>query len=129
MTLSNADLARRFRDGKTSGSSSNMEIRTLEINEEFRGMIVVDYSWAVLAHRTPKGEKKTLFSDWYGYSTSTSAHINELDPHCNNEIGGIRPIIGRRWKEEEGKGYKDIKTWDNFPFDTELEREVYEKRK
>ncbi len=124
MTLSNEDLIKKFKRGATSGKSSRMEIQELRKDGEFRGTILVGYGWAVYGHRTPNGNKVTVFSDWHGYSNTTSHHINLLEQYSNNKIEGIKPTSD--YHRGNRDPYRYIKEWDNFPFDTRLEREVYE---
>lgn len=81
MTLSNADLAKRFVTGGT-GSANRMEIREVD------GVrVVVGYGWAVYAATSP-GVGYVLFGDgyatdnsnvgWAGYSSTTTKHLQTL---------------------------------------------------
>lgn len=120
---SNRDLIKRFRRGKSSGHACNMEIKELEIEGEDRGTILRGYEWAVYAHRTPNGKKITVFDDWYGYSVTTSKHINYVRGISNNKIEGKRPTT-RKNRAYRSDDLVDIHEWKNVPFDSELEREV-----
>lgn len=74
MTYSNNTLARRFRNGESTGQSANMEIE-----QDSDGFSVVwGYEWAVYALRTPNG-KTYAFDGWSDYSKSTNLHISLLN--------------------------------------------------
>jgi len=60
MAYSQSKLGRRFKNGATSGSASNLEIK----EHEWGGTMLVAYGHAVYAYRFPKGYILT-FKGWY----------------------------------------------------------------
>lgn len=121
MTYSNAELIRRFSRGKKSGKACNMEIKKLEINGKARGTVLVDYGWAILGHRSPKGRWITLFDGWYGYSNTTSSHLNKLRRVSNR-------TVDKKVKLEEtysrSEKIPSPHEWDAFPYDSLLEGKI-----
>jgi len=80
---SQANLARSFENGATSGKASSVEIREIE-----GGHAIVDTrgKGAVLAYRYPSGQV-VAFEGWYDYSPSTSCMMTKmgLSPACRHE--------------------------------------------
>lgn len=123
MTFSNREIVSRFLHGRRSGQSSNMGIEDLRDRKysgvSSSGTILVDYGWACLAHRTPGG-KITLFDDWYGYSVTTSSHINLIKPGHDRVRSGM-PVTGPVYRTGS---FKRIDKWPDFPYDCDLEAKV-----
>jgi hypothetical protein len=76
MTLSISELGKRFWQGKTTGKSARTKIIDRGDNT-----YLVDYDWAILGSRNKQTGNVTYYSGWYGYSRSTSSHINQSDLH------------------------------------------------
>jgi hypothetical protein len=74
--LSNLDLVERFARGFERGASNRMEIKR-DGNET----IIVGYGHAVYARRKPNGTI-ILYDGWYGYSPTTSTHLNMIRPYA-----------------------------------------------
>lgn len=72
--MSQANLARSFENGATSGRASSVEIREVE-----GGHALVDTrgKGAVLAFRYPSGHV-VAFEGWYGHSVSTSCMMTKM---------------------------------------------------
>ena len=87
MTFSNRELIRRFVEGKTSGKACNMEIR-----EADGKTLLVGYGWARYAERQKDSGEITLFDGWYGYSSTTSRHVNMVRSHADYE-SGMKPRV------------------------------------
>jgi hypothetical protein len=101
---SQANLARSFENGATTGKASSVEIREFEPSDSDGsqsadsktpreiegGHAIVDTrgKGAVLAYRYPSG-KVVAFEGWYGYSPSTSCMMTKmgLSPACRHEDG------------------------------------------
>ena len=81
--VSQANLARSFENGATSGSASSVEIREIA-----GGHAIVDTrcAGAVYAFRYPSG-KIVAFEGWYGYSPSTSTMMTKMgiSPTCRHD--------------------------------------------
>jgi len=60
MAYSQSELGRRFKNGATSGSASNLEIK----EHEWGGVMLVAYGHAVYAYRSPEGYI-LVFRGWY----------------------------------------------------------------
>lgn len=71
MTYSNAALARHFYSGGRKGKANSMEIEGRSNGES----VLWGYGWAVYALRSPGGTVYK-FTDWNGYSHTTSCHMS-----------------------------------------------------
>lgn len=73
MSYTNADLVEHFVNGGTSGKCNRMAI---EEDEENDATFLWGYGHALYAARLNGGDTLVLFNGWYGYSTTTSQHLN-----------------------------------------------------
>lgn len=80
MGYSQHELGRRFRNGKTSGTASNVKIDDRE-----NGTALIGYGHAMYAFRTNDGTI-IYFRGWYGYSASTSCQISKMSLRANADI-------------------------------------------
>jgi hypothetical protein len=80
MGFSQLEVGRRFRNGKTSGKASNVEIKEYD---DFTAL--VGYGWAVYAIRNKQTGDVIYFSGWDGYSSSTSCQLNKLKLRERND--------------------------------------------
>lgn len=78
MAYSNRDLVNRFANGKKSGQSSNMKI----VKMPDGSTVLEGYDWAAYAWRKNNGSI-TVYNGWYGYSQSTSKHLNLVKPKAD----------------------------------------------
>lgn len=75
--LSNEQLVERFVRGFRKGESNRMEIR-----QDGNETIIVGYGHAIYARRKPNGNI-ILYDGWYGYSPTTSRHLNLIRPYAD----------------------------------------------
>lgn len=86
MTISNNDLVKNFLSGR-HGTASSRKANRMEIKERENHTIIEGYGHALYALKT--GGTVILFDDWYGYSSTTSTHLNLIrrkaksDDHIN----------------------------------------------
>lgn len=73
MAYSQSELGKRFFDGATSGSASNVKI--VETDDE---TLLVGYGHAVYAERDKQTGRVTYYKGWYGRSQSTSSQISKM---------------------------------------------------
>lgn len=82
MTLTNANLIRRFVDGETSGKCNRMAI------SEFEGWTLLwGYGHALYAARRQDDGLMFVYKGWYGRSQTTSTHLNKLTGKAKGHYG------------------------------------------
>jgi hypothetical protein len=77
---SNNDLVKNFLNGRHSTASSRNANR-MEIKEKENHTIIEGYGHALYCLKT--GGTVVLFDDWYGYSKTTSSHLNLIRRKAN----------------------------------------------
>lgn len=74
--MNNRAVVKHFVSGGKKGQSNSMYIA---------GNKLIGYGWAVYARRDKKGGRYyiTLYDGWYGYSQTTSTHLNIIRPYAD----------------------------------------------
>jgi hypothetical protein len=123
MSFNQSEVGRRFRNGKTSGKASNVEIKNYD---DFTAL--VGYGWAVYAVRNKQTGDVIYFSGWDGYSQSTTCQLNKLKlRERNKEDVSASPQTRTRYNPDS-LIISDSMTWNDIlsalVSDYELNREL-----
>jgi len=82
MTISNNDLVKNFLTGRHNTAHEKNSNR-MTIKERENHTIIEGYGHALYALKT--GGTVVLFDDWYGYSRTTSTHLNLIRRKANSD--------------------------------------------
>jgi len=87
MTYTNEKLIKRFVRGAENGKSNRMAIEALDNG----WTLLWGYGWALYGARSPN-EVVYIYMGWYGYSNTTSAHMNKLKDCAETVYGEAEPM-------------------------------------
>jgi len=95
MAYSQSELGARFRNGATTGTASNVEIRELENG----GTVLVGYGHAVYAYRSPSGH----ITSYLGWANSDNTRPHSGSASTVQQFGQLK-IRSRKHVDEKVTG-------------------------